>query len=40
MKRRMARLAHTNLRLTVLETLGVAGIAAAAGVLIGKLVSG
>ncbi len=35
-----ARIAHTNLLLTVLETLLVAGIAAAAGVLIGKLVSG
>lgn len=35
-----ARIAHTNLSLTVLETLGVAGIAAAAGVLIGKWVSG
>ena len=34
-----ARIAHTNLLLTVLETLLVAGIAAAAGVLIGKLVS-
>jgi len=30
-------IAHTNLLLTVLETLAVAAIAAAAGVLIGKL---
>ncbi len=35
-----ARIAHTNLWLTVLETLVVAGLAAAAGVLIGKWVSG
>ena len=35
-----ARIAHTNLWLTVLETLAVAGIAATAGVLIGKWVSG
>jgi hypothetical protein len=35
-----ARIAHTNLSLTVLETLVVAGVAAAAGVLIGKWVSG
>lgn len=35
-----ARIAHTNLLLTVLETLLVAGIAAAAGVLIGIWVSG
>jgi hypothetical protein len=30
-------IAHTNLTLTVLETLAVAAIAAIAGVLIGKL---
>jgi VIT1/CCC1 family predicted Fe2+/Mn2+ transporter len=32
-------IAHTNLALTVLETLGIAAVAAAAGVLIGKLLS-
>ncbi len=35
-----ARIAHTALALTVFETLVVAGIAAVAGVLIGKWVSG
>ena len=35
-----ARIAHTHLALTVFETLVVAGIAAVAGVLIGKWVSG
>jgi vacuolar iron transporter family protein len=35
-----ARIAHTNRTLTIAETLVVAGVAAAAGVLIGKLVTG
>ena len=33
-------IAHTNLLLTVLETLAVAALAAGAGVLIGKLLGG